>query len=189
MGSGLIRGLLAAAALSVLAVAAVVVSAQGQPADPVNRVAPPPAPPAAADAPPASDDSVENMTPAPQAKAVIPEGPPKPVRSPIAILRVLDKVTAETLMFEAPVGKHVRYKSLIFTVKACETRSPGAAQPRPSAYVVIESQPDALPGRPLPPSRQVFKGWMFAAGPGLHPFEHPVYDAWLDACSDVPAPA
>jgi hypothetical protein len=28
----------------------------------------------------------------------------------------------------------------------------------------------------------LFKGWMFAAAPGLHPFEHPVYDAWLLAC-------
>jgi hypothetical protein len=32
------------------------------------------------------------------------------------------------------------------------------------------------------PSRQVFKGWMFASSPGLHPLEHPVYDAWLIAC-------
>jgi hypothetical protein len=28
----------------------------------------------------------------------------------------------------------------------------------------------------------VFRGWMFADMPGLHPFEHPVYDAWLIAC-------
>ncbi len=179
-----------ALALTALAAGGVgIVSAQVA-VDPANQAAPPPA---AADTPeptpPSTDDSADNAAPAPVAKAVVPEGPPKPVRSPIAIIRVLDKVTAETLMFEAPVGRHVRYKSLIFTVKACETRNPDAPQPRPSAYVVIDSQPDALPGRPPPPAREVFKGWMFANSPDLHPFEHPVYDAWLAACGDAPAPA
>jgi hypothetical protein len=32
------------------------------------------------------------------------------------------------------------------------------------------------------PARQLYRGWMFANAPGLHPFEHPVYDAWLIAC-------
>jgi hypothetical protein len=105
------------------------------------------------------------------------------VRSPVAIVQALDKVTAETLRFAAPVGRRVRYKSLIFTVKACETAGADDPQPRASAYVVIESQPPILPGRPVPEAKQVFKGWMFATAPGLHPFEHPVYDAWLIACS------
>jgi len=122
------------------------------------------------------------------AKVQPPPGPPKPLRSPVAILRVLDKVTAETLRFEAPVGRPVRYKTLIFTVKACETRGVGEPQPRPSAYVVIEAQPAALPGRPAPAPKEVFRGWMFAVRPGLNPFEHPIYDAWLDTCSAAPAP-
>ncbi|MGI9170376.1 MAG: DUF2155 domain-containing protein [Caulobacteraceae bacterium] len=32
----------------------------------------------------------------------------------------------------------------------------------------------------------MFRGWMFANGPGLHPFEHPIYDAWLVACAVAP---
>ncbi len=123
------------------------------------------------------------------AKVQPPPGPPKPIRSPVAILRVLDKVTAETMRFEAPVGRRVRYKTLIFTVKVCETRNVGDAQPRPSAYLVIDSQPGAPPGRPAPPAKEVFRGWVFANRPGLNPFEHPVYDAWLDVCTDAPAPA
>jgi hypothetical protein len=37
-------------------------------------------------------------------------------------------------------------------------------------------------GRVTPPGRQLFRGWIFANAPGLHPFEHPVYDAWLIGC-------
>ena len=126
---------------------------------------------------------------APPAPPAPPPGPPPPARSPTAILRVLDKVTAETLRFEAPVGKRVRYKTLMFMVKACETRGLNDPQPRPSAYVVIDSQPPALPGLSAPAAKEIYRGWMFAVSPGLHPFEHPVYDAWLESCtSDSPPP-
>jgi hypothetical protein len=30
--------------------------------------------------------------------------------------------------------------------------------------------------------RRIFTGWMFAASPGLHAVEHPVYDVWLVDC-------
>ncbi len=101
---------------------------------------------------------------------------------------MLDKVTAETLRFEAPVGRRVRFKTLVFNVKVCETRGLDDPLPRPSAYVVITSEPPVPPGR-APQIKEVFKGWMFANSPGLHPFEHPVYDAWLVSCGVAPAPA
>jgi hypothetical protein len=30
--------------------------------------------------------------------------------------------------------------------------------------------------------RRIFTGWMFAASPGLHAVEHPIYDIWLTDC-------
>ena len=30
--------------------------------------------------------------------------------------------------------------------------------------------------------KRIFSGWMFAASPGLHGVEHPVYDVWLTDC-------
>ena len=30
-----------------------------------------------------------------------------------------------------------------------------------------------------------FAGWMFASSPGLNALEHPVYDIWVIACSEV----
>jgi hypothetical protein len=108
--------------------------------------------------------------------------PLKRVRAGSAIIQALDKVTAETLRFQAPVGQSVRYKSLVFTVRACESAAPDELVPESAAYVQVESQPKPQPGRPSPPTRQVFKGWMFASSPALNPVQHPVYDAWLIAC-------
>lgn len=139
--------------------------------------------------PPAANETAPAPAPVRRAEEAAKPPPPPlplgPVRSPGAILRVLDKVTAETLRFEAPVGRRVRYKSLIFMAKACETRGVGDPLPRPSAYLVIDSQPPAPPGYAAPQAREVYRGWMFADSPGLHPFEHPVYDAWLESCSSA----
>ena len=30
--------------------------------------------------------------------------------------------------------------------------------------------------------KRIFTGWMFAASPGLHAVEHPIYDVWLADC-------
>jgi hypothetical protein len=30
--------------------------------------------------------------------------------------------------------------------------------------------------------KRIFSGWMFAASPGLHGVEHPIYDIWLTGC-------
>jgi hypothetical protein len=109
-----------------------------------------------------------------------PVEPPKPVRAAAAIIQALDKVTAETMRFEAPINQPVRYKDLVFIVHVCED---GVGDQRgAAANLEIDSQPRPSPDRATPPSRQVFKGWMFSNAPGLHPLEHPVYDAWLIAC-------
>jgi hypothetical protein len=130
-------------------------------------------------------------TPAPQPDAAkpaadaAPDKPPEPLkraRSSVAILQALDKVTTETMRFEAPVGQPIRYKTLVFTVRACETTAPDEDAPDQVAYVTVDTQPKAPPGRVAPPGRQIYKGWMYANAPGLNPLEHPVYDAWLIAC-------
>ena len=183
--------------------AAGLVSAQpvSPPAAPQAQGAPVPAPPPA---PPAVQEEAppqEAPTPAPvvvppiSEKEITPAAPPqaaaepdKPVPPPrrarydVAVLEAVDKITAETLVFEAPVGKPIRYKGLIFTVRACERSSAEEPVEDSIAYLSIDSQPRAEAGRPTPPARQVFKGWMYASSPGLHPLEHPVYDAWVISC-------
>ena len=147
----------------------------------------PPAPPPTVLLPQASSEA-----PAPSQEA--PVKPPAPVARPrrtAAILQALDKTTAETLRFEAPIGQPIRYKDLVFVVHVCEDAAQDLGQRGAAAHLEIQSAPLPIPGRVTPPTRQLFKGWMFANSPGLHPFEHPVYDAWLIGCrqTTVPEPA
>jgi hypothetical protein len=134
--------------------------------------------------PPPSNSLAAAKPPAPT-----PPAGPKPVRSPAAVLQALDKVTAETMRFAAKVGQPVRYKNLVFVVKACESTGLGGPSPQESAYVVIDFAPLASEGIAAPPPRQVFKGWMFANSPGINPLQHPTYDAWLITCMAAPPPA
>lgn len=137
--------------------------------------------------PPASPSPTAVQTPPakPSPPPAKPAEPAKRGRYTIAILQALDKVTTETMRFEAPIGQPIRYKTLVFTVRACETAAADEIAPESAAYVVIDTQPKAQAGRAAPPGRQVYKGWMYASSPGLHPLEHPVYDAWLIACKQA----
>ncbi|HVY32953.1 MAG TPA: DUF2155 domain-containing protein [Caulobacteraceae bacterium] len=141
------------------------------------QTTPAPAKPAAAA--PAQDAADDSASDAPPPKVVAPAKRP---RRNAAILQALDKVTAETLRFEAQVNQPVRYKDLVFTVHACEDSASDETQPGSYAHIEIDSQPKAPPGQAPPPARQLFRGWMFANAPGVNPFQHPVYDAWLIAC-------
>jgi hypothetical protein len=130
--------------------------------------------------PPISEKEVTAAPPPPQPKP--PAAPVRRARYDVAVLEALDKVTAESLRFEAFVGRPVRYKSLVFTVKACERSAPDEPVDDSIAYVTVDSQPRPAPGRPALAPRQAFRGWIYASSPGLHPLEHPVYDAWLITC-------
>jgi hypothetical protein len=174
--------------------------APGGPPPPTLEAPPPatsqaPTPPVAEEAPPATVEAPapvapapiteKEVAPAPAPKADLVEKPPEAPRRPrydVAVLQALDKITAETLRFEAAVGRPVRYKNLVFTVRACERSASDEAVPDSIAYLTIDSQPRPAAGKPTPPARQVFRGWMYASSPSLNPLQHPVYDAWVISC-------
>ncbi len=184
------RPLILGVSLAVLAAAGAVVAQTAPETAPPAPAAPqPPAPEAIAPLPVPPPEPVPEIVPEPQPRAErAPEPPPEPkppmkrARYDVAIIQALDKVSAETIRFEAPVGQPIRYKSLVFTVRACELSAPDERAPDAMAYMTVDSQPRAVAGRPTPPARQIFRGWMYAAAPGLNPLEHPVYDAWLITC-------
>jgi hypothetical protein len=170
-------------ALSILILAAAGSVAVAQPPPPAELL--PPAASSAAPAPPPVvllPPSASDTAPASDGAPLKPVAPPPRPRRTAAIIQALDKTTAETLRFEVPVGQPIRYKDLVFVVHVCEDDAPDQGQRGAAAHLEITSQPRPVPGRVTPPTRQLFKGWMFASAPGLHPFEHPVYDAWLIAC-------
>ena len=131
------------------------------------------------------DDAVKNVI------AEAPVAPPQRPRSGVAVLQALDKVTADTLRFEAKVDEPVRYKDLVITVHACETSAKDETFPEAAAHLDVQYQPDILPGAKGPGARRIYQGWMFAQSPGLHPLQHPIYDLWVIACRtpSTPAPA
>ncbi len=164
------------------------------PADDQDAQPPPPLPPPpeigpAAEPPPPIVKPKPTPKPSDQVSPVVVPPPPAVLRSPVAVLQVLDKVTAETLRFEAPVGRRIRYKTLLIDVKACETRGYKDAQPRASAYLVVSTRLAPVQRSREPTLNEVFHGWTFAQTPSLHPLEHPVYDLWLVACSASPPAA
>ncbi len=165
----------------------------GPPGVPVIQVPPETTPPAPASKSSdqddnSNDDAASNAAPAKPVAVAPPPPPPVPVRSPVAVLQALDKVTAETIRFAVPLNQKVRYKNLVFQVKACETTGLGDPEPQASAYLTIDFQPPPMLGESPPPAKEVYKGWMFSNSPGLHPLQQPVYDAWLISCTAaVPA--
>lgn len=197
------------AALAAAGIVAAQTTAPTPPPAPVATTAPTPAAPIAPSPLPAvgqpqpAEEAPPAIVPVPapvatppvQASEVAPATPPKAqvvekpaqstikrARYDIAIIQALDKVSAETVRFEAAVGQPVRYKTLVFTVKACEQAAADEPLEDTMAYMTVDSQPRAAPGKPTPPARQAFKGWMYASSPGLNPLQHPVYDAWLITC-------
>ena len=160
-------------------------TAKASPSEEAPPVDVPTPPPIAA--PPISEKEVSAAPPSPSEPKAI--GPPvRRARYDVAVIEALDKVTAESLRFEAAVGRPIRYKSLVFTVKACERSTPDEAIDDSIAYVTVDSQPRPAPGKPALAPRQTFRGWMYASSPGLHPLEHPVYDAWLITCRAAAPP-
>ena len=109
--------------------------------------------------------------------------PQKRTRYASAIIEALDKVTAESVRFEAPINQPVRYKGLIYVVRACETTAPDEPAPDVVAYMQVRTSPQAATNTSAEiHSKEIFHGWTFASAPSLNPIQHPVYDAWVIGC-------
>jgi hypothetical protein len=98
----------------------------------------------------------------------------------VAILRGLDKVTARTRDFEAPVGETTRFGALGITVHYCRKRPP-EEPPEVFAFVQVEDRRTDGFGVAADGER-IFSGWIFASNPALNAVEHPVYDVWVIDC-------
>jgi hypothetical protein len=70
----------------------------------------------------------------------------------------------------------VQFGALQVTARACYTRPPTEAT-NTDAFVEVDEV--TLQGE----IKRIFTGWMFAASPGLHAVEHPIYDVWLTDCA------
>ena len=94
----------------------------------------------------------------------------------VAELQGLDKVTARTQRFYAPVGQATRFGTLEITVADCLVNVP-EAPPESVAYLTIVDQ------KPGQAQEKLFAGWMFASTPSLSALDHGVYDVRVLACT------
>jgi hypothetical protein len=111
--------------------------------------------------------------------------------NPTAVFSGLDKITGRITSFDVAINETVQFGALQVTPRACYTRPPTETQ-NTDAFVAVDEV--TLQGE----VKRIFTGWMFAASPGLHGVEHPIYDVWLTDCkggsppvaqAQVPAPA
>jgi hypothetical protein len=112
--------------------------------------------------------------------------PPEPgrVANPVAVFNGLDKITGRITSFDVYIDETVQFGSLQVTPRVCYNRPPTLAPQTDSFVEVDEIGLDRK-------VKRIFTGWMYAASPGLHAVDNPVYDVWLTDCkvkSSVPPP-
>jgi len=110
-------------------------------------------------------------------EATAPAPEPAPPREATGVkLEGLDKITARTFAFEAPLDQTVRFGYLEVTARRCVVASEEDIPERTAFVEVMEAKPGRDPVK-------VFSGWMFASTPSVSAMEHPVYDIWVVDCS------
>jgi len=98
----------------------------------------------------------------------------------IAVLRGLDKISAETRDFEAPINTTVQFGTLSITVNYCRKTPP---EEKPEVYVFMNIKDRRTDGSGQETEgEEIFSGWMFASNPALNALEHPIYDVWVLDC-------
>ena len=97
------------------------------------------------------------------------------IANPIAAFSGLDKITGRIINFDEDIGETVQFGALRVKTDACYTR-PSTEAANTDAFVEVDEI--TLQGE----VKRIFSGWMFAASPGLHGVEHPIYDIWLTDC-------
>jgi hypothetical protein len=111
---------------------------------------------------------------------VVVEPPPQRIANPTAVFSGLDKITGRIINFDVAINETVQFGALQVTPRVCYSRPP-TETPNTDAYLEVDEV--TLSGE----IKRIFDGWMFAASPGLHAVEHPVYDVWLTNCKGAAA--
>src|SRR5882762_2000974 len=155
-----------------------------QNAQPGIAVAPPQPGPGVAVAPPAGNPLPGQRQPkgVPGSPAtlqpgdeVVSEPPAQKIVNKKASFSGLDKVTGRIINFDEDIGETVQFGALRVKTDACYTR-PATEAANTDAFVEVDEI--TLQGE----VKRIFSGWMYAASPGLHGVEHPIYDIWLTDC-------
>jgi hypothetical protein len=108
---------------------------------------------------------------------VVSEPPATKITNKKASFSGLDKITGRIINFDEEIGETVQFGALRVKTDACYTR-PATEATNTDAFVEVDEI--TLQGE----VKRIFSGWMYAASPGLHGVEHPIYDIWLTDCKE-----
>jgi hypothetical protein len=97
------------------------------------------------------------------------------IKNPTAVFAGLDKITGRIISFEVAIDETVQFGALQLTPRVCFTR-PLTEPQNTTAFIEVDEVTFTNE------YRRIFGGWIFAASPGLHGIEHPIYDVWLTGC-------
>jgi hypothetical protein len=121
------------------------------------------------------------ITPAPPNDEVVIAPPAQKIPNNSAVFSGLDKITGRIISFDVALNETVQFGALQVTPRVCYTRPPTEAT---NTDAFLEVDEITLQGE----IKRIFTGWMFAASPGLHAIEHPIYDVWLADCKGPQQP-
>ena len=93
-----------------------------------------------------------------------------------AVLTILDKVNSQSEIIEIEVGKEYKFKNLSINILKCNN-SKFDDDPEVTAYMQVRDTVNKDDNKVF-----IFNDWTFASSPSIRPFDHPVYDIWLNKC-------
>jgi hypothetical protein len=142
-----------------------------------------PPPPALPPGPGSPRNVPQPVNTAPQrGDEVVVEPSPQRIANPTAVFSGLDKITGRIISFDVAINETVQFGALQVTPRVCYSRPP-TETPNTDAFVEVDEV--TLQGE----IKRIFTGWMFAASPGLHAVEHPIYDVWITDCKGGQSPS
>ena len=121
------------------------------------------------------------VTPPPPNEEVVIQPPAQKIPNASAVFSGLDKITGRIIAFDVALNETVQFGALQVTPRVCYTR-PATETSNTDAFIEVDEI--TLQGE----IKRIFTGWIFAASPGLHAVEHPIYDVWLADCKGPQAP-
>lgn len=92
------------------------------------------------------------------------------------LVRVLNKVTAQSTLFRAKPGDVVPFGNLRVHTLMCRVSSPDSQADSAALLDVREVVSGKDAEKPL------FRGWMYQSSPSITALEHPVYDVTMEGC-------
>tara|TARA_B100001123_G_scaffold348985_1_gene398771 strand:- start:495 stop:800 length:306 start_codon:yes stop_codon:yes gene_type:complete len=93
-----------------------------------------------------------------------------------AEIYILDKVSSKTSNIIVKVGKEVIFQNLIINILKCRN-SKFDDDPEVTAYMQVRDLKNKDKDKVF-----IFNDWTFSSSPSIRPFDHPVYDIWLNKC-------